>query len=459
MQSPRIQILHSPQTPWEVFQQIHPHSQVAFFLDSVEYQGPSQRYSYICADPFLEVAVSGGRIRVSGERQAICPATELFPLLRELFRTYRVKKDPQIPFFTGGALGFWSYEMAQYCDRIKFRSKPETWAPQLFLAFFRQVMVYDHRFKVYYLIDTQPSRKSRSSAYHQAILHLRPQKKTSGGLSFDHFNPRMSRSKFETMVKKAKSYIRSGDIYQANLSQRFSFDFSGSSLKLYDALRSINPSPFSSFIKIRDLEIISSSPERLVYKKGRYCETKPIAGTRPYRKGMNAQKVARELTGNDKERAEHIMLVDLERNDLGRVCDFRSVKVKSLMATETYSHVMHIVSTISGQLANRYDVFDLIKAVFPGGTITGCPKIRCMEIIDELEPLARGLYTGSLGYIDFSGDADLNIIIRTLVLKKGKGYLQTGAGIVYDSDPKKEYEETLHKGEALIEALAQASAS
>ncbi len=273
-----------------------------------------------------------------------------------------------------------------------------------------------------------------------------------------NFKSEISKHRFESMVRRAKAYITAGDIYQANLSQRFSFRFSGSPLRLYGKLRKINPSPFSSFLSAGDLKIISSSPERLIQKRGIQCETRPIAGTRPRKKaGVPPARLARELLANEKERAEHIMLVDLERNDLGRVCDYKSVRVREMMTLEKYSHVLHIVSSITGRLRRGKDGFDLIRAMFPGGTITGCPKIRCMEIIDELEPVRRGIYTGSLGWIDFKGDLDLNIVIRTLVLNKDEGTFQVGAGIVHDSDPGREYEETLQKGEALAEALVKAS--
>ena len=273
-----------------------------------------------------------------------------------------------------------------------------------------------------------------------------------------NFRSEISRPYFERMVRRAKAYIEAGDIYQANLSQRFSFRFAGSALKLYDNLRKINPSPFASFLKFGDLHIVSSSPERLVRKRGRLCETRPIAGTRPRRAiHQTGRELERELLASEKERAEHLMLVDLERNDLGRVCDWKSVRVRELMALERYSHVIHIVSKITGRLSQPKDMWDLLRAMFPGGTVTGCPKIRCMEIIDELEPVRRGVYTGSLGFLDFRGDLDLNIVIRTLVLNKDQGYLQVGAGIVHDSDPAREYEETLHKGEALAEALVRAS--
>jgi anthranilate/para-aminobenzoate synthase component I len=223
---------------------------------------------------------------------------------------------------------------------------------------------------------------------------------------------------------------------------------------LYARLRTVNPSPFSALFECNDLCLVSSSPERLVRLNGRLADTRPIAGTRP--RGWSLpedRRLAEELLTNQKERAEHLMLVDLERNDLGRVCRYGTVKADEFMVIERYSHVSHIVSNVRGELREGLDGFDLIRSVFPGGTITGVPKIRCMEIIESLEPVRRGPYTGSLGYLSWSGDLDLNILIRTLVLTKGRGYLQVGAGIVADSDPDREYDETLYKAEALLAAL------
>ncbi|MBP9865311.1 MAG: anthranilate synthase component I family protein, partial [Candidatus Omnitrophica bacterium] len=327
--------------------------------------------------------------------------------------------------------------------------------PDLHLGFYRSVVIYDHKTHCYYLAaqDQTGSIFKEMQAFVSPASVVPEEKRCK--FQFSRFKAARKRADFEKAVRKAKRYIAAGDIYQANLSQRFHFDYSGSSLALYGALRTINPSPFSVFLKSDSLDIVSSSPERLVSKRGEWCETKPIAGTRP-RVRRREQALKRELLNNEKERAEHLMLVDLERNDLGRVCRWPTVKVNEFMSVEKYSHVMHLVSRITGQLKSDQDVWDLIQAMFPGGTITGCPKIRCMEIIDELEPEMRGIYTGSIGYVDFNGDADLNIVIRTLVLKEGCGFYQTGAGIVHDSIPRKEYEETLHKGEALKQALKKA---
>jgi anthranilate synthase component 1/para-aminobenzoate synthetase component 1 len=259
---------------------------------------------------------------------------------------------------------------------------------------------------------------------------------------------------FEEMVLKAKEYIRAGDIFQVNLSQRLVSPVEGDYFSLYKKLRKINPSPFACYLELDGLCVASCSPERLVRLSQGVVETRPIAGTRP--RGQNHQEdeaLWAELILNEKERAEHIMLVDLERNDLGRICEYGSVRVDELMVIEDYSHVFHIVSNIQGQLTPGRDFLDVIRACFPGGTITGTPKIRSMEIIDELEPTRRGLYTGSIGYISFSGEMDLNIVIRTFIIKDGMAYIQVGSGIVADSVPEREYHETLYKAQALVSAL------
>jgi anthranilate/para-aminobenzoate synthase component I len=256
------------------------------------------------------------------------------------------------------------------------------------------------------------------------------------------------------MVERAKHYIEEGDIYQANVSQRFETTFKGEAFDLYENLRQINPSPFSGYLKLGNLTLVSSSPERLIKIEKGVLETRPIAGTRPRGRTIEEDKhLATELLLNEKEQAEHLMLVDLERNDLGRLCEYGSVQVTEQMFVEQYSHVSHIVSNIRGILKPGVTFKEILTAVFPGGTITGCPKIRCMEIIDELESVARGPYSGSFGYIGFADYLDLNIVIRTIVLKGDKAYFHVGAGIVADSVPANEYQETLDKAAAMIDVL------
>jgi anthranilate/para-aminobenzoate synthase component I len=301
----------------------------------------------------------------------------------------------------------------------------------------------------------------------EARLKARAQEPEPSALESLSFAPEQTKEAYLDRVRRAQAYIAAGDIYQANLSHRFAanFPFQHHSVPerlhyghgLYRQLRTINPAPFSGLLRFEDLSLISSSPERLVRLSGRHAETRPIAGTRP--RGSDAEddnRLVGELLASPKERAEHVMLVDLERNDLGRVCDFGSVRVDEFMAVERYSHVSHIVSNVCGILRTGATPFDLIRATFPGGTITGVPKIRCMEIIEELEPVRRGPYTGSFGYLGWNGDLDLNIVIRTLVMTGPKTYLQVGAGIVADSDPAKEYEETLHKAQAFFSSFQRA---
>jgi para-aminobenzoate synthetase component 1 len=269
----------------------------------------------------------------------------------------------------------------------------------------------------------------------------------------------MKREEYVGIVKKAKEYIAAGDIFQANLSQRVSaYVGMHDPWRLYMILRDINPSPFSGFIDFGSYHIVSSSPERLVRVSNGVIETRPIAGTRPRGRDMKEDtQMRRELLLNEKERAEHIMLIDLERNDIGKVSAYGTVEVDELMITEDYSHVIHIVSNVRGSLVQHKTPLDVMRAVFPGGTITGVPKVRCMEIIDELEPVRRGPYTGSMGYIGFDGSMDLNILIRSFVIKNGFAYVQAGSGIVADSDPDREYQESLKKAEALVRTLERVS--
>ncbi len=406
------------QTPWQVYQSIYASCEVSFFLDSITYQKPNQRYSLIGWDPEAELILGEKDLNAAGAKKV----------------SDFVSK--------GFVFGYFGYEAAALFDRVSFRAKKSLGYPVVYLGRFKNFCRYDHKLKKW-------------SGRLPEALFSKPKK-----FNLQSFRPEISKADFMGHVRRAKKYIESGDIYQANLSQKFLFKYHGSPLAIYDRLRSINPSPFSSFIKIRGLEVASSSPERLVQKHGQICETRPIAGTCPKSLTEKALRSWRgKLLGSSKERAEHLMLVDLERNDLGRVCDFRSVKVKEFMSLEKYSHVVHLVSSVVGKLRKDKNAFHLLAAMFPGGTITGCPKIRCMEIIDELEPSRRGLYTGSIGYFDGKGNMDMNIVIRTLVFNEGKGSFQVGAGIVHDSDPEKEYLETLAKGEALIQALAEASIS
>jgi anthranilate/para-aminobenzoate synthase component I len=347
--------------------------------------------------------------------------------------------------------------------------------PDMQFAFVDLVVAVDHLTETVHLIFAPPLARflgeSREKLYREGCDRL-AELEVRLSASLPKVEPRaplgrlavsvdQSRDAYMERVRRCQEYIRAGDIYQANLSHRFTIDFAGQSIsrlirQLYGRLRRVNPSPFSALVSFDDVTLISSSPERLVRVQGDRVDTRPIAGTRPRGRDLaEDRRLAEELLTNAKERAEHVMLVDLERNDVGRVCRYGSVCVDELMTIERYSHVSHIVSNVTGRLQKGMDGFDAIRAVFPGGTITGVPKIRCMELIESLEPVRRGLYTGSLGYLSWSGDLDLNIIIRTLVVTYDCGFIQVGVGIVADSEPSREYDETLFKAEALLTALQE----
>jgi anthranilate/para-aminobenzoate synthase component I len=406
-------------------------------------------------------------------------------VLKELVKAYNQKPFEYLPPFQGGLVGIFAYDFVQYLERLPSNAIDDISLPDAHFLIIDRLIAFDHLYKNCLIIvcpgvkdslmgEEERARVDWSEKYDEAEYEIEKilKKVTSYELQVTSKNQNfelrtlnskrkleiiyeMKKDHYMDIVKKTKEYIAAGDIFQANLSQRVSAYIGDKSpWRLYRILSSINPSPFAAFINFGEYQIVSSSPERLLRVKDKIIETRPIAGTRPRGKDVNEDELMRtELLLNEKERAEHIMLIDLERNDLGRVSDYGSVGVDEFMITEDYSHVMHIVSNVRGNLAGGKDCFDAIKAAFPGGTITGVPKVRCMEIIDELEPVRRGPYTGSVGYISFSGNMDLNIIIRTFVIKDEMAYVQAGAGIVADSDPEMEYYETLKKAEALIKTL------
>jgi len=379
-----------------------------------------------------------------------------------------------VPHFWGGWVGTIGYEMAQWLDSVSLDSKDDLNLPILYFFQVERLWVYDHTTQLlkvilskrcsdepqHYFNDTvqeiERLWKLAEQILYTAPEPVRPIPPTQANGNGSRLHSNLSEAQYIKMVERAKYYIEEGDIYQANLSQRFETPFEGDAFDLYEDLRQINPSPFSGYMKLGDMTLVSSSPERLVKVEQRVLETRPIAGTRP--RGRNNKEddhLTTELLLNEKEQAEHLMLVDLERNDMGRICEYGSVQVTDQMFVEQYSHVSHIVSNIRGILKPNVTFKEILKAVFPGGTITGCPKIRCMEIIDELEPVARGPYSGSFGYIGFADHIDLNIIIRTILLKDDKAYFHVGAGIVADSVPANEYQETLDKAAAMVNVLTE----
>ncbi len=456
-------------------------------LESARVNDGSGRYSFVTSDPYLIFKSRGDEVELSlpatpagkyGRRASM----HRKPLvkLRELLSNYRTSRVDGLPPFTGGAVGFLSYDFVHQIEKLPRLAPVDLDIPEAYFVFVDSVVAFDHILGKAWVIVNPGAREQEMGfrkpepdqwgrIYDEAERRLialssklvAPDDKSNvpsahtSGRGRISITPNMTKVQFEAMVMRCKEYIAAGDIYQANLSQRFSTSIGDANpLRLYTILRNINPSPFAAYLDFGDLQLVSSSPERLVRLHDGVADTRPIAGTRRRGKdGRETKALFAELLTNEKERAEHIMLLDLERNDLGRVCEYGTVRVDEMMAVEDYSHVIHIVSNIRGTLAPGRDAFDLIRAVFPGGTITGVPKVRCMEIIDELEPVARGPYTGSIGYLSNAGDMDLNIVIRTFVLKDGTAHLQVGAGIVADSVPEQEYFETLQKAEALKKAL------
>jgi len=471
----------------------------SFLFESIKGPDKIARYSFIGADPFLVFKVKNGVVETeyikqqgpslkNGKKKQIAPLKKL----KALLTAYKVMSSVDLPPFTGGAAGIISYDFAHYFEKLPRTTTDDLGIPDAHFMFVDTVIAIDHELHKTFLISCPGAEEiisgSENSGYHwdrhydsacQKInelfdklksissltvysgsnhlidTSLLPYSGMASGKERINIHHEMEKHQYIDIVRRTKKYIKAGDIFQANLSQRVSAKIGHiDPWQIYTILSRINPSPFAAYLDMGDYRIASSSPERLVKVSGNTVETRPIAGTRPRGSDADDDRLMRnELLLNEKERAEHLMLIDLERNDLGKISDYSSVEVDELMITEDCSHVIHIVSNIRGTIAKGKDCFDAIRATFPGGTITGVPKVRCMEIIDELEPVVRGPYTGSVGYISFTGDMDLNIIIRTFVIKDKTAYVQAGAGIVADSDPEKEYYETLKKAEALIKTL------
>jgi anthranilate synthase component I len=457
-------------TPPAVFARVR-EGKDSFLLESVKGSEKIGRYSVIGTRPFLVFQSKGDATHILDGVYETRAQGNPFRELRRLVRQTPVARVADLPCFTGGAVGMIGYDAVQFFEKLPETAVDDLDLPDLYFLFVDTVLVFDHVAAELVLIHvpllraSAADRSALQAAYRRGVGTLEELARRvltpvvepegtppPGTLAVV---PQMTQEHYMGMVRRAKEYIRMGDIFQANLSQRLSAPIGDlDPFRLYGVLREINPSPFAAFLDLPEFQLVSSSPERLIRLRDRVVDTRPIAGTRPRGKDAKGDRaMSAELMTNEKERAEHIMLIDLERNDIGRVCDYGSVRVDELMVLEEYSHVIHIVSNVRGKLHEKKDLFDLIRATFPGGTITGVPKVRCMEIIDELEPVRRGPYTGSVGYLGFNGDMDLNIIIRTFVIRDGMAHVQVGAGIVADSDPEREYDETLHKADALLQSL------
>jgi len=468
---PLAMVLALPsRSPFELFEQLVQDDPCPVLLESGRGVDGDHRYSIIASNPSCIFRATGRRLEWC-ERDGSTRVCQGDPViaLRDLMDRMWLPRPLELPPFFGGAIGFLGYDCVHYFERLPRRAPDDLGLPDIVLGFYDLVAVIDHHYEQLWVIfapfKERFLKEPRDVLYKEGLTRLTDLKarllvpvRGSAGVSdavAARITPGQSQGEYVARVRRCLDYIGAGDIYQANLSHRFEVDVESRSARaIYRNLRRINPSPFAALLEFPDVTLVGCSPERLVRLRGSDVDTRPIAGTRP--RGANPEedeRLAQDLLLNEKERAEHLMLVDLERNDLGRVCACGSVHVNEFMTVERYSHVSHIVSNIRGRLAPGRNAMDLIEAVFPGGTVTGVPKVRCMQILDELEPVRRGPYTGSIGYISANGDLDLSITIRTLVIQGARGYLHVGAGIVADSEPAREYQETLLKAEALLEAL------
>lgn len=444
----------------------------AFLLESVERGEQIGRYTFLGARPYMQIRSRGGHVTMQRGRQIENFQGNVFPIVKEHLRKHRSAIVPGLPPFTAGAVGYYSYDSVRQLEKIGEHAKDDLAIPDCVLMFFDRLLAFDHlRHQIHIIASADVSAESPRRAYDRAVADiealekklargLRPanwQRNTKPAKSKLAVQSNMSRRRFVEMVERGKQYIAAGDIFQVVLSQRMDFVPGIAPFDIYRSLRAVNPSPYMYFLRMGDMHVLGSSPEMLVRVTGKKLEYRPIAGTHPRgRDEAEDQQLEKAMLSDEKERAEHVMLVDLGRNDLGRVSEYASVKVRDLMYVERYSHVMHIVSALEGKLRDGMDAIDAFAACFPAGTLSGAPKVRAMQIIEELEPTRRGVYGGSVLYADFAGNLDSCIAIRTMLMKGKQAYLQAGAGIVADSDPEREFEESLNKAQAVLRAVERA---
>jgi anthranilate synthase component 1 len=464
------------ETPVSAFLRLASDEPQSFLLESVEGGEKVGRYTFIGVRPYRTILARGRTILINerGKRRTL--QGDVFALLKELLGGQNPARIAGLAPFTAGAVGFFAYDVVRQIERLPELAKDDLGIPDACLMFFDEVLAFDHvRKQIQLIVTADLSRQKPTAAYADAKERLarlekrlaRPLPKPRraaprGKLSVTSHTRKKD---FLASVARIKEYIAAGDIFQAVLSQRFEMKPGVDPFSIYRALRIVNPSPYLYFLRFgledqSSTYLVGSSPELLVRVQQRHVEYRPIAGTRP--RSANEEedlRIEKELLANEKERAEHVMLVDLGRNDVGKVCEFGTVRVKSLMHVERYSHVMHLVSALEGQLKQGLSAVDAFCSCFPAGTLSGAPKIRAMEIIEELEPTRRGTYGGSVFYADFSGNFDSCIAIRSMLLKGDQGYIQAGGGIVADSVPEEEYEESVNKAKAVVRAVERARAT
>lgn len=420
----------------------------SFILDSAMDKNKLGRYSFISSNPFKTLKYKNSK-------------ENPLDFLQEELSKYKVENNTELPF-VGGAVGYLSYDLGNYIENLPRSAKDDLNGYDLYFGLYDHAIVVDHlKEKTYIATPNLDIKKEENillnieNKINEAEINgVNPICYEEKEVLPTKLSSNFTKKEFENSVEKVRQYIKNGDIYQANLTQRFSGKTTLSSYELYRDLRKVSPAPFGAYLNFDDFNILSNSPERFIKCIDRKLETRPIKGTRP--RGKNKEedlKLQEELRNSEKDRAELLMIVDLERNDIGRISKIGSVKVPELFVIEPYANVNHLVATVVGELDDDKDAVDAIKATFPGGSITGAPKIRAMEIIDELEPTQRNAYTGSIGYIGFNGDMDLNIAIRTVVKKEEDVYFQVGGGMTWGSDPSEEYQETLDKAQSIMKAL------
>lgn len=469
------EILADMETPVSAFRKIDD-GQNAFLLESMEGGEKWARYSFLGSGPSIVIRSFGRKAEVirNGRSESVSFTNDPLEVVRQVLSEYRPVPDPALPRFNGGAVGFLGYDVVRFFEALPDKPKEQLDIPDVFFMVTDTIVIFDNiRHMIKVVSNAHVNGGSVESAYEEAQAKIdeivkklkkgvrdqgaggrggKPKSKKQNSLVSNFTQPQ-----YEQAVLKAQEYIKAGDIFQVVPSQRFKAPITTDPFEIYRALRLINPSPYMYFLRCGDTVVAGASPEVMVRLEGGKIDLRPIAGTR--RRGASEDEdraLAAELLADPKERAEHIMLVDLGRNDVGRVSLPGSVNVSELMVIERYSHVMHIVSNVRGDLSDGKDAYDVVRACFPAGTVTGAPKVRAMEIIDELEPTRRGPYAGAVGYFGFSGSMDTCITIRTLVIRDGTAYIQAGGGVVADSDPAAEYQETVNKAKAMMRAVEMA---
>ena len=463
-------------TPVSAYLRLAHAARYSFLLESVEGGEKIARYTFAGANPEEVFRYAGGACVLESRNRIIWEERDPISFLREHMARFQPVRVAGLPPLVAGAIGYFSYDMVRLIERLPKRLRDDIGLYDAMLMFYRGLIAFDHVQHQLWIVRNVHTEGPRSlrAKYNGAVKEIRrtrelleapvegekPARPPKGGGRAPKVSSNFQRSEYLAAVRKAQQYIRAGDIFQVVISQRFSAKTKAAPFDVYRELRALNPSPYLFYLQLNDVHVVGSSPEMLVKVQGKEVFYRPIAGTRW--RGQNEVedlRLEQEMLASEKERAEHIMLVDLGRNDLGRVCDYGTVKVEKLMTVERYSHVMHLVSSLRGRLREDVDCFDALMSCFPAGTVSGAPKVRAMEIIEELEKTRRGIYAGGILYLDFAGNLDSCIALRTMVIKNGVAHVQAGGGIVADSTPHGEFDESVNKSKALLRALETAHTS